>query len=182
MTERILSRLCFSKKDVEKITKLVRHHLFYYNVGEVGDSSVRRLVVKVGPENTEELLQVRMSDRIGSGVPKAEPYKLRHLKYTIDKVSQDPISARMLKVSGNEVMKMLGIAPGPKVGQILDILLGEVLEDPQKNKKTVLEKEIKKLGGLSDKELDSLSSKAEKEKEKIEVKRDEMTKQKYWVT
>ncbi len=182
MTEQILTRLCFPKKDVEKITKLVRHHLFYYNVGEVGDSSVRRLVVKVGPENTEELLQVRMSDRIGSGVPKAEPYKLRHLKYTIDKVSQDPISAKMLKVSGIDVMKMLKINPGPKVGQVLDILLGEVLEDPKKNTKAILEKEVRRLGGLSDKELDSSSHKAEKEKEKIEIKRDEMTKQKYWVT
>lgn len=117
--------------------KLVRYHLFYYNVGEVGDSSVRRLLSKVGPENMEELLQVRMADRIGSGVPKAEPYKLRHLKYTLEKVSQDPISAKMLKVNGNDLMKHLRIEPGPKVGQILDILLGEVLEDPKKMKKNI---------------------------------------------
>lgn len=93
MTVQILNRLKFPKKDIEKIAKLVRYHLFYYNVGEVSDSSVRRLVRQVGPENMEELLEVRMADRIGSGVPKAEPYKLRHLKYVIDKVSQDAISA-----------------------------------------------------------------------------------------
>ena len=96
ITFQLLNRLKFSKKDVEKITKLVRFHLFYYNVGEVGDSSVRRLVKNVGPENMEELLQVRQADRIGSGVPKAEPYKLRHLKYLIEKVSQDPILPKML--------------------------------------------------------------------------------------
>jgi len=45
-----------------------------------------------------------------------------------------------------------------------------------------LEKEIEKLGQLSDKELSSLSQKARKEREKIEMKRDEMTKKKYWVT
>ena len=54
----------------------------------LGEASVRRLVKNVGPENMEELLQVRQADRIGSGVPKAEPYKLRHLKYLIEKVSQ----------------------------------------------------------------------------------------------
>jgi poly(A) polymerase/tRNA nucleotidyltransferase (CCA-adding enzyme) len=182
MTAQILNRLKFSKKDIEKIVKLVRYHLFYYNVDEVSESSVRRLVRQVGPENMEELLQVRMADRIGSGVPKAEPYKLRHLKYVIEKVSQDPISVKMLKISGNDVMKILKIQPGPKVGQILDVLLGYVLTDPKKNKKEFLEKEIKKLGNLSEKELNSLVQKARKEREKIEMKRDEMTKKKYWVT
>ncbi|MFH1582356.1 MAG: CCA tRNA nucleotidyltransferase, partial [bacterium] len=119
MTTQILDRLRFSKKDIEKIVKLVRYHLFYYNVGEVTESSVRRLVRQVGPENMEELLQVRMADRIGSGAPKAEPYKLRHLKYLIDRVSQDPISVKMLKVSGNDLIKILKIEPGRKVGQIL---------------------------------------------------------------
>lgn len=182
MTSQILERLKFPKKEAEKITTLVRYHLFYYNVGEVGESSVRRLVRKAGPENMEELLQVRQADRIGSGVPKAEPYKLRHLKYAIEKVSQDPISAKMLKVNGEDVMKELSIVPGPKVGQILNVLLEYVLDDPKKNKREFLIKEIKRLGSLSEKELSSLAQKSEKEKEKIEVKKDEMTKAKYWVT
>ena len=182
MTIQILDRLKFPKKDIEKIVKLVRYHLFYYNVDEVSESSVRRLVRQAGPENMEELLQVRMADRIGSGVPKAEPYKLRHLKYIIEKVSQDPISSKMLKVNGNEVMKILDIQAGPKIGQILDILLSFVLETPEKNEKKFLENEIKKMGKLSEKELSSLSQKAMEEREKIEQKRDEMTKKKYWVT
>jgi tRNA nucleotidyltransferase (CCA-adding enzyme) len=182
MTAQILNRLRFSKKDIEKIVKLVRYHLFYYHPDEVGESSVRRLLRKVGPENIEELLQVRYADRIGSGCPKAEPYKLRHLKYVIEKISRDPVSVKMLKISGSEVIKILNIKPGPKVGQILDILLGYVLNDPKKNKKDFLEKEIKELGKLDKKELDSLTRKAREEREKIETKRDEMTKKKYWVT
>ncbi|OQX01073.1 hypothetical protein BWK69_00040 [Candidatus Parcubacteria bacterium A4] len=182
MAEKILERLKFPKDEIENIVKLVRYHLFYYDVDEVGDSSIRRLVRQVGPENMEELLQVRMCDRIGSGVPKAEPYKLRHLKYVVDKVSQDPISAKMLKVSGKDIMDILKIEPGPKVGRILDVLLGYVLEDPKKNEKKFLEGEIKKLGNLSEKELNSYSEEAEAEREKVETKRDEMTKKKYWVT
>ena len=182
MVAQILNRLRFSQKDIEKIVKLVRYHLFYYNVDEVSDSSVRRLVRQVGPENMTELLQVRMADRIGSGVPKAEPYKLRHLKYIIEKVSQDPISVKMLKVSGNDVMEILKISPGPKVGQILDILLSHVLEDPKKNKRDFLEEETKKMGKLPEKELNSLAQGAKKEREKLEIKREEMTKKKYWVT
>ena len=178
----ILTRLKFAKKDIEKIVKLVRYHLFYYNVDEVSQSSVRRLVRQVGLENMEALLQVRMADRIGSGVPKAEPYKLRHLKYVIEKVSQDPISVKMLKVNGKDVINILKIKPGPKIGQILDVLLGYVLLDPKKNNKEFLKKQIKKLAELSEKKLCLLAEKAKQEREKIEMKKDEMAKNKYWLT
>jgi len=182
MTFQILSRLKFSKKEIEKITKLVRYHMFYYNVDEVKEASVRRLIKNVGPENIEELLQVRLADRIGSGVPKAEPYKLRHFKYLVDKVSKDPISAKMLKINGNDLMSVLKINPGPRIGQILDILLGYVLDDPKSNTRDFLESEALKLEKLSDKDLKNLAEKSKEEKSEIETKQDEMTKQKYWVT
>ena len=182
MTEKILKRLKLSRKDIEKIVKLVRFHLFYYNVGEVGEASVRRLIRNVGRENLEELIQVRMCDRIGSGVPKAEPYKLRHLRYMVEKVSQDPISVKMLVVGGNEVMEILGIKPGPKIGQILDILLSQVIEKPKLNKKEVLIRKIQEIGQLSNQDLEKLAKEARQKIKEIEIKRDEMTKKKYWVT
>jgi hypothetical protein len=178
---KILERLRFSKKDMDKIVKLVRYHLFYYNVGEVSESSVRRLLRKVGREDIEELLQVRQADRIGSGVPKAEPYKLRHLKYLVEKVSKDPISAKMLKINGNDLMKILDIKAGPKIGQILDVLLGYVLDDPKKNTKVFLEKEALKLGKLPDNELEKLSKESKEEKSEVVSKEDKITKAKYWV-
>ncbi|MBD3208750.1 MAG: HD domain-containing protein [Candidatus Nealsonbacteria bacterium] len=182
MARKILERLKLPRKDIQKIVKLVRYHLFYYHPDEVSESSVRRLVRKVGKENMDELIQVRMADRIGSGVPKAEPYKLRHLRYVIEKVSQDPISTKMLKVDGNDVMKILDIKEGPMIGQILDVLLGEVLSDPQKNKKEILKKEVRKLGSLPQERLASIAKEAKKERNKIETKRDRMTKKKYWVS
>lgn len=182
MTKNILIRLKFRKKDVEKITKLVRYHLFYYNTDEVGESSVRRLVKNVGQENIEELLQVRMSDRIGSGVPKAEPYKLRHLKYMIEKVSKDPISAKMLKISGNNIMDILKIKPGPKIGSILNILLADVLDNPKLNKKEILIEKSKEIGGFTDLKLKKLSDEAKLRVGKVETKMDKMTKDKYWLS
>ena len=182
MAAQILGRLKFSKKDIEKIVRLVRYHLFYYNVGEVTESSVRRLVRQAGPENMEELLQVRMCDRIGSGVPKAEPYKLRHLKYLIEKASRDPLSVKMLKVTGKDVMSQLNIQPGPKIGQILDVLLGYVLEDPKKNTRKWLLEKMSQLGHCDIVTLEKMSQSARKTREELETKEDKMTKKKYWVT
>jgi poly(A) polymerase/tRNA nucleotidyltransferase (CCA-adding enzyme) len=181
MTEEILNRLKFPNKDAEIITKLVRYHLFYYNVGEVGENSVRRLVRQVGIENTERLLQVRMADRVGSGVPKAEPYKLRHLKYVIEKISHDPISVKMLKVGGSDVMRILSVSPSPKIGQILDILLGEVLDSPELNREDLLTHRVEELGKMSDNELVKMAEEARKAREEVQMKEDQMTKQKYWV-
>jgi len=182
MAEKILNRLRFPKKDTDSIVNLVRYHLFYYNVDEVGESSVRRLVRNVGIENMEDLLQLRMADRIGSGCPKAEPYKLRHFKYMIEKVSKDPISVKMLKINGEEVMKTLKIKPGPKVGMILDVLFEDVLRDPKNNTKAYLKKRLSELGDLNEVELKDLAEKAKEERNKVITKEDQMTKEKYWVT
>jgi putative nucleotidyltransferase with HDIG domain len=169
MTKKILENLKFSKNIVDYVTHLVRYHLFYYNVGEVTDAGVRRFLARVGPQNVDDLLKVREADRIGSGVPKAFPYKLRHLLFMIDKVKRDPISPKMLKINGNDLIKLLSIEPGPKIGHILNALLDEVIEDPSLNSKKQLEEIAKKLSKLSQKELEDLRKRAEKNKEEFEA-------------
>ncbi len=181
MTVKALDRLRFPKEFIEKVAHLVRCHLFYYNVGEVTESGVRRFLARVGPENVDDLLKVREADRIGSGVPKAFPYKLRHLLFMIEKVKHDPISPKMLKVNGQDVMSILNIPPGPKVGYILGILLEDVLDDPKANGTENLELRIKELGKLSDTELKKLSEKAKETKEEFEAGAEEEMKKKFYV-
>lgn len=176
-----LDRLRFPKEFIEQVAHLVRCHLFYYNVGEVTESGVRRFLARVGPENIDDLLKVREADRIGSGVPKAFPYKLRHLLFMIEKVKHDPMSPKMLKVTGVDVMKILNIPPSQKVGFVLAILLEEVLDDPKVNRVENLELRIKELGKLSDSELKKLSDKAKVVKEEFEAGAEEEIKKKFHV-
>ncbi|OGM96385.1 MAG: hypothetical protein A3B86_04620 [Candidatus Yanofskybacteria bacterium RIFCSPHIGHO2_02_FULL_38_22b] len=171
MVAQILERLKFPKEKSDKIIRLVRYHMFYYNPEEVTESSVRRLLANIGLENIEDLIKVREADRIGSGRPKAVPYKLRHLKYIVDKVSNDPISVKMLKVNGNELMNELGIKPGPKIGLILNSLLAEVLDDPARNKKEYLKQRIHELDKKSPEELKQSLEKIEKALEEEEKDR-----------
>lgn len=178
MTRTILTRLRYPKDMIEKSTLLVDNHLFYYNVGEVSEASVRRLVRKVGLENMPDLMDIRIGDRLGSGTPKAKPYKLRHLEYMIDKVSKDPVSVKMLALKGDALMEELGIPPGPKIGAILDVLLAEVIEDPKLNTKETLLSHGK---SLIHHDLEKLRELA---KEKIDEKReedDQNIKKTHWV-
>jgi poly(A) polymerase/tRNA nucleotidyltransferase (CCA-adding enzyme) len=178
MAEKMLTRLRFPKEVVKKVALLVDNHLFYYNVGEVTATSVRRLIKRVGLENMEDLMAVRIGDRLGSGVPKAKPYKLRHLEYMIEKVSKDPISAKMLAVNGTDLISELKIPAGPRIGAILDVLLAEVIEDPEINTKETL---LKRASDLKESDLETLRNLAQ---EKIEEKRTEennQIKKKHWV-
>lgn len=176
-----LERLRFAKGMIEKTIHLIRYHMFYYNVGEVSAAGVRRFLVRVGPENVDDFIKVREADRIGSGVPKAVPYKLRHLLFMIEKVKHDPISPKMLNVSGTDVMEILGIEPGPRVGQILAVLLEEVLDDPLKNSKGNLESRVKELGVLTEKQLVEFSKRAKEKKGEFESGLEEEMKKKYYV-
>lgn len=178
MTRKILERLRFPTKIVETATLLVDNHLFYYNVGEVTAASVRRLIQRVGLENMRDLMDIRIGDRLGSGTPKAKPYKLRHLEYMIDTVSHDPISVKMLAIHGNELMQTLAIPPGPKIGAILDCLLAEVIEDPAKNTKESL---LERAAILEKENLNHLRELAKKTIEEKRETDDRTVKRKHWV-
>jgi len=99
----------------------------------------------------------------------------------MERVAQDPISPKMIKVNGKDIMETLKIVPGPKVGRILDVLLGEILEDPARNDRDYLISRIGELGALDEEKLSRLAAAAEKWRGQVETKRDEMTKKKYWV-
>ena len=178
LAEKMLARLHFPKDTVKKVALFVDNHLFYYNVGEVTEASVRRLIKRVGLENMKDLMAVRIGDRLGSGVPKAKPYKLRHLEYMIEKVSKDPISAKMLAINGTNLMNELLVPAGPKIGAILDALLAEVIEDPKLNTKKAL---LTRARELKEKDLKILRALAQ---EKIQEKRSEENdkiKKRHWV-
>lgn len=137
-TKRIMERLHFSNQEIDRVVNLVRNHMFYYNVDEVTEASVRRLIAKTGEQNLADLIDLRIADRLGSGTAKAKPYKLRHLEYMFDKVRHDPVSVKMLKINGTDLMTEFELAPGPQIGAILDVILADVIENPQLNERSAL--------------------------------------------
>ncbi len=181
MAQKILSRLKYSKEFTDKVAKLVRFHLFYYNVDEVSDSSVRRLIRRVGPEDMEDLIRVRMCDRIGSGVPKAEPYKLRHFRFLVEKLQRDPVSVKMLKVNGDKIKELTKLPQSIKIGQILNALMEEVLDDPEKNTEEYLKKRVLELNSLPDAELQKLADSGKNKKMGLEEEAISQIKKKHWV-
>ena len=182
---KIFNRLKFPRNLSEKIIKLIRYHQFVYDPEITTDAAIRRLLVKVGKENIQELAQVREADRIGSGCPKALPFRLRHFLFRVEKVLQElegkQPSLKILKINGNDIIKKLQLKPGPKIGAILSILLEEVLDDPKKNNTKILESRAKGLIKLSGKELKQKQTRAKSKYKNILEEEETKIKKKYYV-
>lgn len=152
MAKRILNDLKFPKETIEKVTMLVRSHMFFSDPDVITLSAVRRLIARVGKENIEELVNLRVCDRIGTGRPKEHPFRLRKYMSMIDEAMRDPVSVGMLKIDGSKLIEM-GEKPSPRIGWILHALLEEVLDDPAKNTEEFLGTKAKTLMQMSEKEL-----------------------------
>ena len=113
---------------------------------ELTDKAIRRIIRRVGNENIDDLVDLRVGDRLGSGCRVGYTPKLKQFKERVVEVQQDPIDTRMLKIDGTDVMKLLDVPPGPIVGQVMNQLLEEVLDDPQRNTKAYLSKRTEELG------------------------------------
>lgn len=157
MTKKIMAKFKYSQDIMDHTVHLVRYHMFYYDFNIVSDAGVRRFIRRVGPENVADLINLRMADRIGMGRPKAKPYKLVELERRMKIVQLDPISAKMLNVNGDDLIKIFKLQPGPRFKFLLEALLAEVLEDPKKNDREYLLSKLTELNKLGDEELKKLS-------------------------
>jgi putative nucleotidyltransferase with HDIG domain len=153
VTKKALQDLKFPKETIDKVVKLVRWHMFFSDPAQISLSAVRRTIANVGPEHIWELLQLRRCDRIGTGRPKEQPFRLRKYTAMVEEALRDPISVKMLKIDGSRIMEITGEKPGPKLGNTLNALLEEVLDDPLKNTPEYMESRAIELMKLPDAEL-----------------------------
>ena len=167
-TRKILQRMKFSREIIEKVSKLVRWHMFFSDTVTITLSAVRRMIVNVGKENIWDLMNVRICDRIGTGRPKADPYRLRKYKSMVEEALRDPVTVGMLNIDGRKIMEVGNMPAGPKVGLVLNALMEEVLDDPKLNTEEYLQEKTKKLLLLPEKELLELAQKGKEKREEAD--------------
>jgi len=181
VTKKILNNLKYPGKIVDKGVTMVRWHMFFSDTEQITLSAVRRMIANVGEENIWDLMNLRICDRIGTGRPKADPYRLRKYHAMIEEALRDPVSVAMLKIDGKKLMDVTHVTPGPKIGYTLHALLDEVLEDPKKNTEGYLENRAKELILLPENELEALGERGKKTKEEIDEEEIKKIRSKHWV-
>lgn len=134
MVGRIMKRMRYSNEECERVNTLVANHMFHYT-NEWTDGAVRRFMRKVGLDNIDDLIKLRLADRKGNGSREGLPPQITELRNRIAKIIQEEnaITVRDLHINGNIIMEQFRLRPGPAIGKILNELLEIVLDDPDKN-------------------------------------------------
>lgn len=181
VTRETLRDLRFSKEIIELVSKMVRWHMFFSDPEQITLSAVRRLIANIGKENVWDLMDLRVCDRIGTGRPKENPYRLRKYKSMVEEAMRDPVSVGMLKIDGKRLMEVTREMPGPRIGNLLHTLLEEVLEDPSKNTVEYLENRALEVSKLPEEELKKLGEKGKEKKDEEDEKLIEDIRKRHWV-
>jgi hypothetical protein len=98
----------------------------------------------VGLENIEDMLALRVGDRLGGGARETS-WRLEEFKLRLLEVQKQPFAIPDLKVDGRDVMEVKHIGPGPKVGEYLQLLFDEVVENNMPNEREILLKKLQKV-------------------------------------
>lgn len=142
MADKIMKRLRFDNDTREKVVHLVKYHDL-----EIGltPKAVRRAIVKTGEELFPYLLEVKRADVLAQSMYLREEkeIELQQLEAIYKEViaNKDCTSVKMLAVNGSDLIAA-GIKPGKELGNILQQLLEQVLEDPSRNTKEYLLSQI----------------------------------------
>lgn len=137
----IAARLHLRRDDREKLFKLVRFHQFSVNENQT-DKALRRFIKNIGVESIEDMMDLRIGDRLGGGLQQPESWRLKLFRKRLKEVLKKPFTVADLKISGHDVMKELGVKQGKKIGEVLNKLFEEVADDKKKNTRQYLLKRL----------------------------------------
>ena len=126
------------RETIDEVTHLVRQHMFAYE-DAWSDAAIRRFIAKVGPARLDDLFALREADNVGSGVP-ADAGALATLRARVaaELAANPALDLSGLAIRGDDLIRELGLAPGPLVGRILHALLERVMTEPALNRPATL--------------------------------------------
>ncbi|QDQ12551.1 CCA tRNA nucleotidyltransferase [Streptomyces spectabilis] len=133
MTKKRMTALKYSNELVKDVSRLVELHLRFhgYGTGEWTDSAVRRYVRDAGPL-LDRLHKLTRSDCTTRNKRKANALSRAYdgLEERIARLQeQEELDAIRPDLDGNEIMEILGVGPGPVIGQAYKFLLELRLEN-----------------------------------------------------
>lgn len=137
LTGKRMRALRFDARSIEQVSRLVELHLRFhgYGSGEWTDSAVRRYVRDAGPL-LPRLHKLTRADCTTRNRRKAAALQRTydHLERRIEALAeQEELAAIRPDLDGNQIMEILGIGPGPVVGQAYRHMLEVRLEEGPKS-------------------------------------------------
>ena len=137
MADKIMRRLKFDNATRNDVLTLVRWHDLR---PEPTDKSLRKVIMRVTPGLFDEWIHIKRADNKGQSPDFTESQEfiteLREIGRRLIE-SEGELSLKTLDITGED-LKELGLAEGPIIGQVLNELILEVLEEIIPNEKAAL--------------------------------------------
>jgi putative nucleotidyltransferase with HDIG domain len=131
VAQKVLKRLRYSNDMVDDVATLVERHMF---TTDVTDKGLRRLVRRVGVPLIFDLLDLRRADVIAQGMGgKTDDVDRFEAEIKVELEKKPPFSVSDLAIDGNDIMRLFSLSPGPMIGEILNFLLEQALDNPEIN-------------------------------------------------
>ena len=139
LAESWLRRLRLPRAAADDVAHLVRHHMFWPDPG-LSDAAIRRFLKRVGARHLDNLFALRRADDIGSGMPPDDPDILWFReRLEAELAAEAALDRYALVVDGDDLMRELGLDPGPRLGRMIDDLVERVIMDPALNERATLQ-------------------------------------------
>ena len=135
LADALLRRLRYPRASAEEVVHLVRNHMFGVDP-DATDAAVRRFIKRIGAPCLDALFELRRADAIGSGGDPDHPATLA-FRARVDRelAAAHPLDRSALAVDGGDLMAELCLAPGPRLGRVIEELLERVIADPGLNER-----------------------------------------------
>lgn len=142
LAQQALTRLRFSSDVIEQVQVLIMHHMFQFDKSKNKDKTMRKLIASLdGKADIWDLIDLRKADRSRAARgPQFEDYDDTELRECAKRVilSGACLKPEDMAISGNDIMEVCEIEPGPMVGEIKKRLFKTVLSDPTMNNRDYL--------------------------------------------
>lgn len=145
MAEIILKGLKYSNEVIEEVVLLVKYHDTDI---ALTNKYIRRMLGKIGEKTFRKIFLLRRADILGQSLynrrSKLEELNQLENLFANFKMEEECFSLKQLAISGKDLISM-GISPGPKMGEILNMLLDKVVNEELENDNQVLRDFVKEM-------------------------------------
>lgn len=141
MSKKILKRLKYDNETIKKVSLLVENHLrpHTFKMGWT-DSAVRRYIIDAGGllEELNNLVRADITTKNKAKYEEINKY-LDEMEERIKEVSEkEELSKLRPPISGDEIMDMFDLEPGPSVGVIMKALYEQRINDGEVSKEEAI--------------------------------------------
>ena len=162
----VMQRLRYPNDMSESVSKLVRQHMRLKSAGpdgkNISDKALRKFKAELG-DDLSSALKLMHADNISHSEASSMPNQIEILNHRMENLPMPKDTGKpQLPINGHDIIKTLGIKPGPELKQLLSVVQDAWYENPTikpEEALNIVRKEYERLTGSIESDTDIMNKK-----------------------